>query len=319
MINTPAEDMMPEHIALIVKSLAKEFNAKFSEIVGDELLNNEFNAVHAVGRASSHAPRLIKLKWNHDKKDYIKISLVGKGVCFDSGGLDIKTAAGMNLMKKDMGGAAAVIAIARMIMKSNLPVNLTLIIPAVENAVSGNAFRPLDIIKTKKGITVEVTNTDAEGRLILCDALYEADIDSPDILIDMATLTGAARTALGTDVPAMFTDSDSLAAELMEKSIEEQDPMWRLPLWKPYRELLSSKVADMVNSYESPYGGAITAALFLKEFVEKTKNWVHLDTMAWNVTAKAGRPVGGEAFCVRAIYSLISEKALERHREKRSS
>jgi len=304
LINTPAGDLGPEQLAAEAKALAKSHGAKFSVIVGQKLLEQNYPAVHAVGRAAEQAPRLIDLRWGDET--HPKVTLVGKGVCFDSGGLDLKTPAGMKLMKKDMGGAATVLALAHMIMHAELPVRLRVLVPAVENAVSGNAFHPLDVLPTRKGITVEVGNTDAEGRLILCDALAEADTESPDLLIDFATLTGAARVALGTELPALFTDDDDLAEALYEAGKRQEDPMWRLPLHRPYRRFLDSRVADINNIASVPQGGAITAALFLNEFVDAKTTWVHVDTMGWYTSARPGRPVGGEVFAIRAFFDVIA-------------
>ena len=308
-INTPAGDFGPAELAAAARQLGASHQADFREWVGQDLLAANFPAIHAVGRASSEAPRLVELRWTPQGGAALPtVTLVGKGVCFDSGGLDIKPGAGMALMKKDMGGAAIVLALARVIIETELPVQLRVILPIVENAVAGNAMRPLDIVRTRKGITVEIGNTDAEGRLILCDALAEADDESPDLLIDCATLTGAARVALGSDVPAFFTSDDKLAAALMSAGTAESDPVWRLPLWKGYRKQLDTQMADISNDPDSSYGGAITAALYLQEFVTKTSSWVHLDMMAWNLSARPGRPAGGEAMAVRALYALIREK-----------
>ncbi|HSD33778.1 MAG TPA: leucyl aminopeptidase family protein, partial [Alphaproteobacteria bacterium] len=265
-----------------------------------------FPLVHAVGRASSRAPRLVDMRWGRKGPEVV---LVGKGVCFDSGGLDLKPASAMKLMKKDMGGAAHVLGLAQMIMAAQLPVRLRLLIPAVENSISANAFRPLDVLRTRKGLTVEVGNTDAEGRLILCDALAEADRESPDLLIDCATLTGAARVALGPDLPALFSNHDATAEALLRHGLAERDPLWRLPLFKPYRRGLDSKTADLNNIWDSPFAGAIVAALFLQEFVSASTPWAHLDLMAWNSTSRPGRPEGGEAMALRALYALIAERA----------
>ena len=262
--------------------------------------------IHAVGRAAAQAPRLIDLTWGD--ADAAKLTLVGKGVCFDSGGLDLKPASGMMLMKKDMGGAAHVLGLARAIMGAGLPLRLRVLIPAVENSVAGNAIRPLDIVKGRKGLTVEIGNTDAEGRLVLADALTEGDSEQPALMIDCATLTGAARVALGPDLPALFTPDDALAADLLRNAAATGDPLWRLPLWAPYRELLDSKIADINNISSGSLGGAITAALFLAEFVTETPAWAHLDMMAWNAKARPGRPVGGEAMALRALFALFEER-----------
>jgi leucyl aminopeptidase len=290
----------------VARKLAKTHGARLSVIVGDALLKHNYPAVHAVGRASEKAPRLIDLRWG---KKGPKVTLVGKGVCFDSGGLDLKTAAGMKLMKKDMGGAAHVLGLASMVMAAGLPLRLRVLVPAVENSVSGNAFRPLDVLKTRKGLTVEVGNTDAEGRLILCDALAEASREKPDLLIDFATLTGAARVALGTGLPALFCNDDALAHTLQDEGLARHDQIWRLPLHQPYRKGLDSQVADLNNISDAPFGGAITAALFLEAFVEAGVPWAHFDLMAWNLRAGPGRPQGGEAMGLRAAYGAIEQMA----------
>jgi leucyl aminopeptidase len=305
LINTPAEDMMPAHLAETVEQLGRVFGAKVTQIVGDDLLDNNFPAIHAVGRASRHPPRLIDLQWGQGTAP--KVTLIGKGVCFDSGGLNLKPAQGMRLMKKDMGGAAHAIGLARLIMQHRLPVRLRVLIAAVENAVSGNALRPGDVISTPKGITVEIDNTDAEGRIILSDILAEGGAEQPHVLIDFATLTGAARSALGTDVPALFCNDDALAAELLAGADVERDPLWRLPLYEPYREMLDSKVADIANGSARPFAGAITAALFLKAFVPDKTPWAHLDLMAWNVAQRPGRPEGGEAMGLRAMFHYLRQ------------
>lgn len=306
LINTPAADMGPADLAEAARELAGEFGANFAVTVGDELLERNYPAIHAVGRAAAVAPRLIDINWGDP--GHPKVTLVGKGVCFDTGGLDLKPSRGMALMKKDMGGAAAVLGLARMIMMTGLPVRLRVLVPAVENSVSGNAMRPRDILQTRKGLTVEVGNTDAEGRLILADALTEAMSDKPDLVLDFATLTGAARAAVGTGLGAMFTPDDRLAEDLYRHGVGEDDPVWRLPLWKPYRRMLDSKIADINNITDSPYAGAITAALFLAEFVDDGVSWAHLDIMAWNPAARPGRPEGGEAMAMRAAFATIKER-----------
>ena len=306
LINTPASDMGPEELAAAAETVAARHGAACRVTVGDALLADNYPAIHAVGRASPRAPRLIDLRWGEEGAS--RVTLVGKGVCFDSGGLDLKPSAAMRLMKKDMGGAAHVLGLAQMVMAANLPVRLRVLIPAVENSVGGNAFRPLDVLRTRAGKTVEVGNTDAEGRLVLCDALAEAESERPALLIDCATLTGAARSALGTDLPALFSNDEALAADLLRHGAERADPLWRLPLWRPYRKLLNSKVADLNNCSDSPYAGAITAALFLEEFVGAATPWAHLDMMAWNPTARPGRPEGGEAMGLRALFALIVER-----------
>ncbi len=306
LINTPAADMGPGELAGIALDLAARYGARSSLIVGDDLLAAGYPAIHAVGRASTRLPRLIDLVWG--EPDRPKVTLVGKGVCFDTGGLDLKPSAAMKLMKKDMGGAAIVLGLARMIMDAGLPVRLRVLIPAVENSVSGNAIRPLDVITTRKGLTVEIGNTDAEGRVILADALAEAASDEPALLIDCATLTGAARVALGPELPAVFCNDDALVESLLGHGRANDDPLWRLPLWQPYRRLVDSKTADLTNAPDSPFAGAITAALFLAEFATPVTAWIHIDTMAWNTTARPGRPEGGEASGLRALYALIVDK-----------
>ncbi len=297
---------MPGQLADAIMAVAREFGATVTQIVGDDLLTQNYPTVHTVGRASRNALRLIDLRWGNS--NHPKVTLVGKGVCFDSGGLDIKPASGMRMMKKDMGGAAHALGVARMVMQSDLPVSLRLLVPAVENAVSGHSFRPGDVITSRKGITIEVDNTDAEGRLILCDALAEGRSEAPEVMIDFATLTGAARVALGTDLPAMFTNSDAMANGLLSAAEAAQDPVWRMPLHRPYRTMLDSKVADIANAASVPFGGAITAALFLQEFVEEGTDWAHFDIMAWNRSTQPGRPEGGEAMGMRAVYAYLQKR-----------
>ncbi|MFN4015850.1 MAG: leucyl aminopeptidase family protein [Reyranella sp.] len=306
LITTPSSDMGPAELAAAAQALARTHKAKVRTIVGDDLLKRNYPTIHAVGRASARAPRLIDLTWG--KASHPKVTLVGKGVCFDTGGLDLKPAAGMLMMKKDMGGAATVLAVASMIMATGLPVRLRVLIPAVENSVSGNAFRPMDVITTRKGITVEIGNTDAEGRLILCDALHEGASEKPAMMIDCATLTGAARVALGPDLPALFCNDDRLANSLIVAGEAVTDPMWRMPLFPAYRRMLDSKVADINNVSAGAFGGAITAALYLKEFVPDDVPWAHFDMMAWNNTSRPGRPEGGEAQVARAIYRTIADQ-----------
>ncbi len=306
LVNTPACDLGPAELAQAAQDLAAEFDAAVEVIVGQDLLDRDYPAIHAVGRASPRDPRLIDLRWGNP--EHPKVTIVGKGVCFDTGGLDLKPSSGMLMMKKDMGGAAHALALGRMIMMAGLPVRLRVLVPAVENVVSGNAFKPLDVLKTRKGLTVEVGNTDAEGRLILCDALAEADSEKPALLIDFATLTGAARVALGPDLPALMSNDDALASELTEAGSAVDDPMWRLPLWAPYRKGLDSKVADINNVTTNGFAGAITAGLFLQEFVSKGTPWAHLDTYAWNGSARPGRPEGGEALGLRAAYAVIAKR-----------
>jgi leucyl aminopeptidase len=306
LVNTPAEDLMPEHLAEAMQALGQECGASFEQIVGDALLVNNYPAIHAVGRASAHPPRLLDLRWGDPT--HPKIALVGKGVCFDSGGLDLKPSSAMRLMKKDMGGAATALGLARLIASAGLPVRLRVLVAAVDNAVAGNAFRPGDVLRSRRGPTIEIHNTDAEGRLILCDALAEAGSEQPEIILDFATLTGAARVALGTEVPALFCNEEPLAAGLLAAAEREQDPIWRLPLHQPYRELLDSKIADLANATESSYAGAITAALFLKEFVPDGVPWAHFDLMAWNLKTQPGRPEGGEAMGLRAAFGWLEQR-----------
>ncbi|HEX7968297.1 MAG TPA: leucyl aminopeptidase family protein [Stellaceae bacterium] len=306
LINTPAEDMGPGELAAAAEELAGRNGARCRVIVGEALLAQNYPMIHAVGRASARPPRLIDVVWGEASAP--KLTLVGKGVCFDSGGLDLKTSGGMRLMKKDMGGAATVLGLAGTVMEAKLPVRLRVLVPAVENVVSANSMRPLDVIRTRKGITVEIGNTDAEGRLILCDALAEADTEKPALLIDMATLTGAARTALGPELPALFSNDEALAAELLAAGAAVGDPLWRMPLWKPYRKMLKSDVADINNVSESGFAGAITAALYLQEFVAAETPWAHIDTYAWNSSSRPGRPEGGEALALRALYRLIEAR-----------
>lgn len=306
LVNTPACDMGPAELAQAAQDLAAEFDAAVEVIVGQDLLDRDYPAIHAVGRASPRAPRLIDLRWGNP--EHPKVTIVGKGVCFDTGGLDLKPSSAMLIMKKDMGGAAHALALGRMIMMAGLPVRLRVLVPAVENVVSGDSFKPQDVLKTRKGLTVEVGNTDAEGRLILCDALAEADSEKPALLIDFATLTGAARVALGPDLPALMCNDDALANDLTEAGSAVDDPMWRLPLWAPYRKGLDSKVADINNVTTNGFAGAITAGLFLQEFVSKGTPWAHLDTYAWNGSARPGRPEGGEALGLRAAYAVIAKR-----------
>ena len=306
LVNTPAEHMGPPELALAAQELAETYGGVCETVVGDDLLARNMPAIHAVGRAAERAPRLIDVTWGEPTAP--KVTLVGKGVCFDSGGLDLKSAAGMRLMKKDMGGSANVLGLARMVMDAALPVRLRVLIPAVENAVAGNAIRPGDVLATRKGLSIEIGNTDAEGRVILADALAIADSEEPALLIDCATLTGAARVALGPDLPAVYTPSDELATALAGHAEAQSDPLWRMPLWHPYRDIIDSKIADINNAGDSPFAGSITAALFLKDFVTATADWVHVDLYAWNVKARPGRPAGGEAQTIRALYALIRER-----------
>ena len=306
LINTPANDMGPADLEEATRALAARHGADVRSLVGEELLAENFPLIHAVGRASDAAPRLIELNWG--EASHPRISIVGKGVCFDSGGLDIKPENAMLLMKKDMGGAASALALAHMIMDGGLKVRLQVLIPAVENVISGAAFRPRDVYRSRKGLTVEVGNTDAEGRLILADALALADESAPDLLIDLGTLTGAARVALGPDVPAFYTDDDALAAAVARHAAAENDPLWRLPLWQPYAGMLDSKVADVNNVASGSFAGSILCALFLQRFVAAAKAWMHFDIYAWTPIAKPGRPEGGECQAARALYALIVER-----------
>lgn len=306
LINTPANDLGPEELASAVEALAKEYGAQFSVIVGDDLIKKNYPTIHAVGRANDRAPRLIDIRWG--KTTDRKLTLVGKGVCFDTGGLNLKTSTGMELMKKDMGGAANVLGLARMIMASNLQICLRVLVPAVENSISANAMRPGDVIESRKGITIEIGNTDAEGRVILADALCEAASENPEVIIDFATLTGAARVALGTDLPALFVNDDGLAAELLTASKETCDPLWRMPLWDNYNTQIIGKVADITNCPSGRFGGAITAALFLQRFIEPHIAWAHIDLMAWNLSARPGRPEGGEAMGMRAVFKALEKR-----------
>ncbi len=306
LVNTPASDMGPAELASAAEGVARDHGARFSVIEGRALIERNYPMIWAVGQGSPRLPRLIELKWGDEKHPHV--TLVGKGVCFDSGGLDIKQASAMLTMKKDMGGAAAVLGIAHMVMDAKLPVSLRVLIPAVENSVSGEAYRPGDVLKSRKGLTVEVGNTDAEGRLVLADALADADAEAPELIICMATLTGAARVATGFDLPPFFTQDDALAADLMRASSQESDSMWRLPLWRGYRGLIESSIADLTNNPNSPNAGAITAALFLERFVEKAKSFVHFDIAAWNDRVKPGRPLGGEAQAIRAIFAMLKAR-----------
>jgi len=305
LINTPAEDLGPSELAEEARKVGRKFKAKVRVTAGEALLKANYPMIHTVGRASDDAPRLIDMRWGTRGP---RITLVGKGVCFDTGGLDLKPPAGMLRMKKDMGGAAHALALAHLIMAAKLPVRLRVLIGAVENAVSGNAYRPWDVLQTRKGITVENANTDAEGRLVMGDCLYEACTEKPDLLMDFSTLTGAARVAVGAGIAAVFSNNDDLYDDLAKHAESEGDPVWRLPLHKPYRALIDSKVADVSSASDGPFGGAITAALFLQEFVDDDVPWAHFDIMAWNTSSRPGRPVGGEAQGLRAAYALIRKR-----------
>jgi len=307
LVNTGASDMGSADLEAAAEALAKRHGATVTTTRGDALATG-YPMIHAVGQAASkdRAPRLIELEWGDPS--HPRIALVGKGVTFDTGGLDIKPSAGMRLMKKDMGGAAHALALASLVMAAKLPVRLHLLIPAVENSIAGNAFRPGDVLATRKGLTVENTNTDAEGRLVLGDALTKAGESNPELILDFATLTGAARVALGPDLPPMFTDDEALAADLLASGLEQNDQMWRLPLWNGYDEMLKSDIADMVNAPDGGFAGAITAALFLRRFVPKTAAWAHLDVFAWRPSAKPGRPKGGEAYALRAAFAMLAKR-----------
>ena len=304
-VNTPTEDMGPQQLEDAARELAQAHGAELEAIVGDELLEQNFPTIHAVGRASHRAPRLIVLRWG--KPDAPQLALVGKGVCFDTGGLDIKPSDGMRNMKKDMGGAAHALALAGLVMARQLPVQLTLVVPAVENAIGPEAFRPGEVITTRKGITVEIDNTDAEGRLILCDALSYACEQKPDTLLDFATLTGAARIALGPDLPALFANDDALAQQWLDAGDATRDPLWRMPLWRPYLRYLHSNIADLANS-GSRMAGAVTAALYLERFIDEGQRWAHLDVYAWNDSDRPGRPAGGEALALRSAWAMLKNR-----------
>ena len=306
LINTPAADLGPAELAAAVGEVAERFGADFRTLAGDALLEHNYPAIHAVGQASPRPPELIELLWGEAAAP--KLTLIGKGVCFDTGGLDLKTSSNMLLMKKDMGGAAATLGLAQAVMALALPVRLRLLIGAVENSVSGSSFRPGDVLHTRKGLTVEIGNTDAEGRLVLADLLAEADAERPALLIDCATLTGAARVALGPDLPALFTPDDRLADDLLAAGKAAFEPLWRLPLHSPYRESIDSPIADLNNAGKSSFAGAITAALFLERFVTETQTWAHLDVYAWNAESRPGRPKGGEATGLRALLGAIERR-----------
>ena len=308
LVNTPAEDMGPADLEAAARALGDEFGGTVAAITGASLLEKRFPMIHAVGRAAApgREPRLIELNWGRESDP--RIAIVGKGVCFDSGGLDVKSASGMRLMKKDMGGAAHALGLARLVMEAGLRVRLQLLIPAVENSVSGDALRPGDVVKTRKGLSVEIHNTDAEGRLVLCDALAYAEESDPDFVVDFATLTGAARVALGPDLPAMFARLDDTGEALVRSGTLREDPVWRLPLWENYLQMLNSDIADLSNAATGGFAGAVTAALYLSSFVDKSRDWVHLDTYAWMPANKPGRPKGGEALGLRATFQLIADR-----------
>jgi leucyl aminopeptidase len=306
LVNTPAEHMGPAELAGAAKALAEQYGAKYGEIVGDALLKKNFPSIHAVGRASTRSPRLIEVNWGNPK--HPKLALVGKGVCFDSGGLNIKPGEGMRQMKKDMGGAANALGLATLIMAFKLPVRLQLLIPAVENSIAGNAYRPGDIIKTRKGLHIEIGNTDAEGRVILCDALAYAAEGEPDLVIDLATLTGAARVALGAQLPALFAKHMDTARDLVDLGLKLDDPLWHMPLWAPYHAGIESAIGDIVNTGKSPLAGAINAALFLEDFLPAQQDWLHVDLFAWNDAPRPGRPVGGEAQTIRTLLAYLEQR-----------
>ncbi len=312
LINTPASDLGPAELSAAARRLAEHHGADFREWVGEALLADNFPAIHAVGRASAQAPRLLEIRWRPGgaaaSAALPRIALIGKGVCFDSGGLDGKSSAGMALMKKDMGGAAVALALADMLMAAGVGAELRILVPAVENAIGGNAYRPGDVLSTRKGLTVEVGNTDAEGRLVLCDALALADAEEPDLIIDFATLTGAARVALGPELPALFGTDERLVADLARTAALEHDPLWPMPLWMGYDDELGSKIADLNNVAASGLAGAIFGALFLKRFVTATARWLHLDLYAWNPKERPGRGVGAEAHAVRGVYRFLLQR-----------
>ena len=306
LINTPSNDMGPAELEQAARSLAERFGATVNVTEGEALLHANYPMIHAVGRASTRAPRLIDFTWGDEA--HPKVTLVGKGVCFDTGGLDLKNASGMATMKKDMGGAACVLGIAHMIMAAQLPVRLRVMVPAVENSVSGSAYRPGDVLTSRKGLFVEIGNTDAEGRLVLADALTDVDTENPELMVCMATLTGAARAATGMELPPFFTDDETLASDLMRLGMEVNDPVWRLPLWRSYESAVDSQIADINNAPDYPLAGAITAALFLNRFISQTQRWVHFDIPAWNDRPKPGRRKGAEANAARAIYAVIAAR-----------
>ena len=306
LINTPTNDMGPDALEGAALALAKNHGAKAKNIRGEALLKQNYPLIHAVGRAAAQAPRLVDITWG--KPTDPKVTLVGKGVCFDTGGLDIKPSSAMLLMKKDMAGAATALALAQMIMSAKLPVRLRVLLPMVENAISADAFRPGDVYPSRKGLSVEIGNTDAEGRLILADALALGDEESPDLMFVFATLTGAARVALGPDLPPFYTMDEGLAADIASHGTRAQDPVWRLPLWDPYDRLLDGKISTLCNVSSGPFAGSITAALFLRRFIEKAKAWAHFDIYGWNPSTKPARPEGGDAQTARLLYGLIESR-----------
>jgi len=305
LINTPAQDMAPSHLQAEAEALADQFGASINATIGDALLDMECGAIHAVGRAADDAPRLLDIRWGDPS--HPKVTIVGKGVTFDSGGLNMKPSGGMRQMKKDMGGAAIAMGLGYLVMSQQLPIRLRLLVPAAENSVSGNAFRPGDVLHTHKGLTVEIDNTDAEGRLLLCDALSIASDEKPELIVDYATLTGSARSAVGAEIAAMFCNDNKVAEDISSNSVEQDDPVWRMPLHKGYDYMLKSKVADLVNSAATPYAGAVSAALFLQRFVEDTP-WVHFDVMAFNTRNRPARAEGGEAMALRSVYQYLEKR-----------
>ncbi len=306
LVNTPTEHMGPDALETVMRAIAAAHGADIEVIAGDDLLTQNYPAIHAVGRASHRAPRLIEMRWGDAAHPHIAI--VGKGVCFDTGGLNIKSGVGMRNMKKDMGGSAHAIALAELIMARKLPVRITLLVPAVENAIGPNAFRPGEVIATRKGVSVEIDNTDAEGRLVLCDALTRAGELAPELLLDFATLTGAARIALGPDLPALFCNDETLANDWLRAGERSRDPLWRMPLWRPYLRYLTSSIADLANSSNTSMGGSVTAALYLERFVPAGQPWGHVDGYAWNDSDRPGRPTGGEAQGLRAAFSMLQAR-----------
>jgi leucyl aminopeptidase len=306
LVNTPTEHMGPEQLQDVVEGIAATHGARFEAIVGDDLLARNFPAIHAVGRASHRAPRLLRLDWGDASHPYVAI--VGKGVCFDTGGLDLKTGDGMRNMKKDMGGGAHAIALAELVMARRLPLRITLLVPAVENAIGPLSYRPGEVVATRKGVNVEIDNTDAEGRMVLCDALALAGEESPALLLDFATLTGAARIALGPELPALYANDEAVAAQWLEAGGVARDPVWRMPLWRPYLRYLTSNVADIANSGPSKMAGSIAAALYLERFVPEGQPWAHLDVYAWNDSDRPGRPTGGEAQGLRSAFAMLASR-----------
>ncbi len=307
LVNTPTEHMGPDELEAAARALATRHGARLEVVAGDDLLARNYPAIHAVGRASHRAPRIIELAWGDPAHPHV--ALCGKGVCFDTGGLDLKAAAGMRNMKKDMGGAAHALALAGLVMARALPLRITLLIAAVENAVGPNAFRPGEVIATRTGASIEIDNTDAEGRLVLSDALARACELGPDLVLDFATLTGAARIALGPDLPALYANDDALANDWLAAGQQARDPLWRMPLWRPYLRYLASGIADLANGSSSTMAGSVTAALFLERFVRDGQRWAHVDVYAWNDSDRPGKPAGGEAQGLRAAYALLKARA----------